>query len=31
MTNICFPYKQDFYRGITHWMPYNKPKAPEVK
>lgn len=28
---ICFPYKQDSYTSITHWMPYNKPKAPDMK
>lgn len=28
---ICFPYTHDFYTSVTQWMPYNKPKEPEVK
>ena len=28
---ICFPYKHEFYPGITLWMPFEVPKAPEGK
>lgn len=26
---ICFPYTHEFYPGITLWMPFEVPKAPE--
>lgn len=28
---IVFPYKHDFQQNITQWMPFEKPKAPEVE
>lgn len=28
---IDFPVVYGFWLNITHWMPYNKPKAPEEK
>ena len=28
---IVFPYMHDFLQNITQWMPFEKPKAPEVK
>lgn len=28
---VVFPYKHDFLQNITQWMPFEKPKAPEVK
>ena len=26
---VCFPFIDDFYHGITHWMPFEVPKIPE--
>lgn len=26
---VCFPFIDDFYQGITHWMPFELPKTPE--
>ena len=26
---VCFPFIDDFYHGITHWMPFEIPKIPE--
>lgn len=28
---IVFPYRHDFLPNITQWMPFDKPKAPEVQ
>ena len=28
---VCFPWIQDFYKNISHWMPYEKPEPPEVR